>query len=199
MKNPVDDDDLPDEIDFSGGVRGKYVERYREGVSVRELPPIDPIHFYEVQSRLGHALWHAQALESTLVAYLALVFDMPPDAAGHEAVRLLEHSPAGLLERLRGDVEGQQEVVPGLEQRLTGFFAERDWLVHRSRHRLEDELSAPDHGRSLTRRLESIVDEAQYLNQKLAALLEQRLRHRGWSKAEVRSRARGIIDQWAAA
>ena len=29
------DDEIPDEIDFSGGVRGKYYERFKDGFSVR--------------------------------------------------------------------------------------------------------------------------------------------------------------------
>ena len=39
--NPKDndvDDDIP-EIDFSGGVRGKYYERYRQGTNVVLLEP----------------------------------------------------------------------------------------------------------------------------------------------------------------
>lgn len=30
-----DDDEIPDEIDFSGGVRGKYYERFKDGYTVR--------------------------------------------------------------------------------------------------------------------------------------------------------------------
>jgi len=40
--NRVQDDDLRPEYDFSsmaGGVRGKYVERYREGVNLALLDP----------------------------------------------------------------------------------------------------------------------------------------------------------------
>ena len=34
-----EDDDMPGEIDFSGGVRGKYVARYAEGTNVVLLAP----------------------------------------------------------------------------------------------------------------------------------------------------------------
>jgi hypothetical protein len=193
------EDDVPENIDFSGGVRGKYVRRYREGVSIRELPPIDPIRFYEMQSRLGHALRHAQALERTLVVYLALVFDMPPHAAGTEASQLLESRSSNFLLRLGEELRLEYAPGPELESRLREFLAERNWLVHRSRHHLEEELSLPAQAQALTNRLELLVDEAQYLNQKLARLLEHRLLQRGLSGAEIQSRTREVVERWAAA
>jgi hypothetical protein len=39
QKPDVEEDDIP-EIDFSGGVRGKYRERYREGAEVVLLEDI---------------------------------------------------------------------------------------------------------------------------------------------------------------
>jgi hypothetical protein len=38
QKPDVEEDDIP-EIDFSGGVRGKYLERYRQGTNVVLLEP----------------------------------------------------------------------------------------------------------------------------------------------------------------
>jgi hypothetical protein len=37
--NPNDDDEMLPEYDFTGGVRGKYVERYRQGTNVVLLDP----------------------------------------------------------------------------------------------------------------------------------------------------------------
>ena len=37
--NPSDDDEMLPEYDFTGGVRGKYVERYRQGTNVVLLEP----------------------------------------------------------------------------------------------------------------------------------------------------------------
>lgn len=36
--NHIEEDDIP-EIDFTGGVRGKYYERYRQGTNVVLLEP----------------------------------------------------------------------------------------------------------------------------------------------------------------
>ncbi|MFN7955622.1 MAG: hypothetical protein U0610_28155 [bacterium] len=38
-KPPQHEDDLLPEYDFTGGVRGKYLERYREGTNVVLLDP----------------------------------------------------------------------------------------------------------------------------------------------------------------
>jgi len=37
--NPSDDDEMLPEYDLTGGVRGKYVERYRQGTNVVLLEP----------------------------------------------------------------------------------------------------------------------------------------------------------------
>jgi hypothetical protein len=37
--NPEDDDDMLPEYDLTGGVRGKYVERYRQGTNIVLLDP----------------------------------------------------------------------------------------------------------------------------------------------------------------
>lgn len=39
MKNPASDDEMREEYDFSGGVRGKYAARYAAGTNVVVLDP----------------------------------------------------------------------------------------------------------------------------------------------------------------
>lgn len=200
MKSPPDkDDEMPSEIDFTGGIRGKYAARYREGVTVRELPPIDPIGFYETQSRLGYALWHTQAFESTLVAYYCLLFELTPTAAGTEASSVLESGGGRLLHELRQQAAGSHGFSHQLGERLERFLRERNWLVHRSRYDLESGPGSLEGRRALSMRLESLADEAQYLNEKLAGLLENQLVKRGLSPSEIRTQAREAIDRWAAA
>ncbi|HKG95596.1 MAG TPA: hypothetical protein VKA84_27040 [Gemmatimonadaceae bacterium] len=202
MKNQApDEDEIPENIDFSGGVRGKYVHRYREGVSVRELPPIDPIRFYEIQSRLGYALWQTQALASTIVAFLSLVLDMSPGAAAVETARILEHDAGSHLRHLIEETGTRfpRDFSAEVQQRLMMLLRERNWLVHHSRYELEAELSAPERARGLTSRLELLGDEAQYLNQVIASILERELSQRGLSVPEIRERTREVLDTWAAA
>ena len=38
-RRPISDDDMLDEYDFRGGVRGKYAKRYAEGVNIVVLEP----------------------------------------------------------------------------------------------------------------------------------------------------------------
>lgn len=199
MKHQSDDEDLPKDIDFSGGIRGKYVDRYREGVSVREITTVDPVRFREIQSRLGYALWHAQAFERTLVIYLSLLFEIPPRVAGAEALQMLEDDTSGAVERITRQPGLEREFSEDLDRRLRSFFRERNWLVHRSRYQLEADLSESGRVEALTRRLEFLADEAQYLNHWLNALLEHRLLQRGLTEHEITSRAREVGDFWAAA
>lgn len=35
-------DDMPAEIDFSGGERGRYAKRFAEGISLSTIPPTRP-------------------------------------------------------------------------------------------------------------------------------------------------------------
>jgi hypothetical protein len=144
MRKPNrDDDDIPPEIDFRRGIRGKYAERYRAGVTIRELPPLDPIAFYETQSRLGHALWHAQALEGAIVAYLSLVDEMPIPAAREHALALLGYGTAHGVEHLGSVLRPSESLGVAVLERLQRFLTDRNWLVHRSRFELETQLGSP--------------------------------------------------------
>jgi len=57
MKTMKDDPDLVEEYDFSGGVRGKYADRYAEGANVVVVDPdlaeLFPDHHY-VNDALRH-------------------------------------------------------------------------------------------------------------------------------------------------
>jgi hypothetical protein len=50
----VEEDDIP-EIDFTGGVRGKYYQRYQEGTNVVLLEP-DMAKVFRDSSAVNHAL-----------------------------------------------------------------------------------------------------------------------------------------------
>lgn len=199
MKHQSDDDELPRTIDFSGGIRGKYVDRYREGISVREIMSADPIRSSVVQSRLGYGLWHTQAFERTLVVYLSLLFDIAPRVAGTEALQLLEGHSSSTLERITQQPGLERDVSEELDRRLRFFFRERNWLVHRSWSQIDAYVSDFNKADDLLLRLESLVNEAQYLNHRLNEMLEHRLLERGLTGQEITSRAREVRDLWAAA
>jgi len=197
MKKRRDSDDIPAEIDFSRGVRGKYFERYREGVTLRELSP-DPIGLYESQSRLGHALLSAQAFESALVAYLALVLDLSFSIAAKETRNALELAHSSYFDRLFEEWHALSTTKPPIEERVQGFLRERNWLVHQSWHHVAPANSV-ELQREIAHRLEVLADEGMFLGSGLDAIVARKLQEKGLSEAEITARTREVIDRWAAA
>ncbi len=199
MKKQDRDDEIPENIDFSNAIRGKYVDRYREGVSIHERQSIDPITFYEAQSRLGHALWYAQALEAACVAYISLVRNTGVLEAGGHAHALLEHHDRDMLKSWRStfDVEGLADRQ--FHDRLARFIVERNWLVHRSSFELADQLTSRDRLQELTIRLGGFADEGHYLSQVLFRAIEFKLLKRGLMPAEIETRTKQVIEEWAEA
>jgi len=55
MKKMKDDPDLMEEYDFSGGVRGKYAQRYQEGSNVVVIEP-DVAEFFPDHDSVNEAL-----------------------------------------------------------------------------------------------------------------------------------------------
>jgi hypothetical protein len=194
MKKTTNDDSMPEEIDFARGIRGKYASRYREGVSIRETPPMDPIALYETQSRLGHALWQAQALEAAFVAYFSLVQEMAVKEAGARVHELLEHSvpqppPNDLWQSLLD--------LGDLSERIYRLVPERNWVVHRCSFELSSVVDSPDRGGDITFRLQGFADEARYLSEHLIRVLELKLSHKGMTPPEIQTRTQQVIQAWA--
>jgi hypothetical protein len=54
-KNEPTDPNVPDEVNFSGGVRGKYAERYAKGTNVVLLEP-DVAKVYRNSDSVNRAL-----------------------------------------------------------------------------------------------------------------------------------------------
>ena len=55
MKENKDDPDLMEEYDFSGGVRGKYAQRFQEGSNVVVIEP-DVAEFFPDHDSVNEAL-----------------------------------------------------------------------------------------------------------------------------------------------
>ncbi len=55
MKNAGNDPDMREEYDFSGGVRGKYAERYAEGTNVVVIDP-DVAEYFPDHDAVNDAL-----------------------------------------------------------------------------------------------------------------------------------------------
>ena len=54
-KNQSKDPDMPDEVDFTGGVRGKYAVRYAKGTNVVLLEP-DVAKVFRTSDAVNRAL-----------------------------------------------------------------------------------------------------------------------------------------------
>ena len=61
MKTMKNDPDLLEEYDFSGGVRGKYAERYAEGANVVVVDP-DLAELFPDHDSVNDALRHLAAV-----------------------------------------------------------------------------------------------------------------------------------------
>lgn len=61
MKKMKDDPDLMEEYDFSGGVRGKYAQRYPEGSNVVVIEP-DVAEFFPDHDSVNEALRNLAAV-----------------------------------------------------------------------------------------------------------------------------------------
>ncbi|MBI4409196.1 MAG: hypothetical protein HY561_05780 [Gemmatimonadetes bacterium] len=190
------DNDLRPEYDFSGGVRGKYAEAYAKRV---RFPGQSGLTLrLDVEAWLGHALTQAQALEATLVAYVALAHARSPQRAGKEVAALVEVGRSPLWRSFLADIRRYRfdsELASGLRD----FFKERDWLVHRSWFEYGGaELSAGSANR-LANRLERFARKAALLEQTCYEFLLKILTERGMSEQEVARRAAAVRERWLAA
>ncbi len=194
-----DDNDIREEYDFSSAVRGKHAHRF--GFSATdEVPPWfrEAVH-YDRQSWVSEALRQTQDLESLLVAYLSLAFQLDPREAGESTVDLLEHPSDRTLPRILEDLGSSLGSVPqDLESRLKRVFQERNWLVHRSVRRWGSEIDL-DSIRSFVSRLQELSQSTAAVNQELEELMKQRFIRGGMTEREFRKKSDAVIREWLAA
>lgn len=193
MKVP-DDQNMPEEIDFTGGVRGKYAERYREGVSIHERFTGDAAALSEIQARLGGALRQAQMFEALFVTYLALVQEVAVREAGMRAHQVLEH---GRHASQSHEALWDQFTDKRLQERFDRFINERNWIIHRWSFDLDAASDRPEAMRRLADRLFEFVNEASILTQHLRDQIQQTLSQRGLSAADIEAETRQVIAKWA--
>ncbi|MFP4192842.1 MAG: hypothetical protein ACLFU6_12290 [Candidatus Hydrogenedentota bacterium] len=61
MKKMPNDEDMLEEYDFSGGQKGKYVQRYAEGTNVVVIDP-DVAEYFPDHDSVNEALRHLAAV-----------------------------------------------------------------------------------------------------------------------------------------
>jgi hypothetical protein len=80
--------------------------------------------------------------------------------------------------------------------RLERFVAERNWLVHRSRHESHRDLYTADTRAALTQRILRIADEALALMKAFQSATDDYLIAHGLSKADIDVRAEQFRREW---
>lgn len=189
MKKEPDDQEARPEYDFSGGVRGKYASRF--GDAREDL--LRSAAIMDRQVWLAHSLQALQALESSLVAYWALVFETDPRSAGRRVSGLLEALDKKALGTLWKDLRKHTSATDSFHEELVELLGERNWLVHKSFHETD-----PDRDVSMgLERFESIVRRSEDLDDQLTTYLIQRCSDRGMDPSEVRARSEEVVHRWA--
>jgi hypothetical protein len=181
MSRDAEREELLPEYDFSGGVRGKYAERFR--TNREEL--LGAAAALDRQAWLAHSLLSVQELESKLVAYWVLALGEKPEEVGRTVSALLEALDRRPFAALRRDLDKHTAVTKEFYEDLLRLIEDRNWLVHRSFHSLSSS------------RLQSIADRSARLSEQLVALLVERCAAKGMDAAEVEVRANQVVKRWA--
>lgn len=190
MKKEPEPQDLVSEIDFSGGVRGKYASRFGEMGEdlMRSAAALDR------QAWVAGSLQAFQAFESRLVAYLALVFGKEADSAGKAVSAMLEALEERPLDVLWKDLRDHTSASEPFYEELLELLADRNWLVHRSFH----DLGARGETSRGIDRLGSIAERSAQLSKELSSYLLERCVAKGMEPSEVEKRAEEVVGRWAA-
>lgn len=162
---------MRDEFDFSNAVRGKYAERFRDGVRFAETPPVQALMYEDLLHWVGAALREVQQVEVFLTSFLALDRRLNPNdavKAAMDGLRTAEDVSALWSE----SSSAHEDDVSRLLRRLVPF---RSWLVHSSLHCLVPELDQPNLVATLER-LEAETKSASTLRRRLAVLARKRAR-----------------------
>ena len=144
---------------------------------------------------IGKGVWHLQYVEYALNTLIALRVDIrEPGRVTHEAAQ-------AALAKHRGGVLGNSvktardnSLLPiELEQELSAFIAERNWLIHRSIDS-HGELLYTEAGRTETfARLEKFISDAKALQHGIAEQIEQFAESQGVSARTTEAAAHAKI------
>lgn len=180
MSTETEGDMLP-EYDFSGGVRGKYADRFK-GTREEFLAAAAAM---DRQAWLAHSLVAVQQLEANLVAYWSVALGERPESAGKTVSALLELLNPKALKKLQRDLDKHTSVTQTFHQDLRQLINDRNWLVHHSFH-----SPSPS-------RLASIGDRSRELSDQIFRLLLERCTSRGMDPTEVTARSHAVVEEWA--
>ena len=124
MKIP-DSDELKAEYDFSRGERGRYADRFQEGVRVREYGDPHSLGAAALQTQVAEALADAQRVEFSL--FLLSTTGGTADTSPSGVIRW-----RAVLEQHLAEGTEFAPALPELADQLAQFAKMRSWLVHES-------------------------------------------------------------------
>lgn len=111
-----------------------------------------------------------------------------------ETRKSLEQEPSTYLDALRADWAAHAAGRPPIEDCLSRFFRERNWLVHQSWSQVEPVASNDDY-RALANRIEFFADETLFLRSSLESMLLRKLSEQGLTASEIDRRTREITER----
>lgn len=147
---------------------------------------------------MGRALWFCQCFEEALAYCLCLLFEIHRDTAEEIANRVLADKRRKTLGQLVKEIADKKSpLVPeSLENRLSRFTEERNWLAHRIQHQNHTDMYHQDRFEQLLKRLEALKVEAQALSKVFEQFLDNWYREQGVSQEELARRMRQILLDW---
>lgn len=136
---------------------------------------------------MGRSLCAVQVLEHMLAYYLGLWADLPPNESRELVESSLELTLGTLHKRLR-----KFNLVPeGLEDRLTTYREERNWLVHHVYSQSWEDQFSPSKAPKLLQRIDAVHDEAKQLTTLFDQLNDDWMTQNGYDAAQLQA----IMDQ----
>lgn len=158
-----------------------------------------PIDQYDVESlniEIGSAVWLIQAVEDTLAHLITIVLKLPIKVAIEEADHILESTRKNTLGKLLRVTKESIELPDGFEKRVDLFLEERNWLIHRSWRLHHTDIYHPEKFEKLLLRIDSIGDEARFLNREFIDILEKFVISKDVKPESLIELANNTIDNW---
>ncbi len=137
--------------------------------------PTPQIHPSDLYTHMGRSLYSTQVLEHLLAYYLGIWAEVPPE----EARKLVEDSLTKTLGALHNELRKRKLVPEGLEDRLSAYREERNWLVHRLYADSCEDQYSPSKAPKLVQRVTVIGEEANRLTKLFDQLNEQWMKQNG--------------------
>ncbi len=156
--------------------------------------PISQIHPSDIYYLMGRSLHYVQKLDFMLAYYLGIWSEVPPE----EARKLVEDSLTKTLGALHKELRKRKLVPEGLEERLSAYREERNWLVHRIYAENWEDQYSPTKAPKLVQRIADVGEEAYRLTQLFDQLFDVWVEQNGHAaklKAHTEQRIHEIATQ----